>query len=174
MTCSRVKGSVTRGLRDFCGSPRDSLVGRTSSREKHFDKIFKIFVLSVLAIGPGDFLATWLSHENHVSWLNVFSFPSNICDYSLSFLSEPLSKSQCSHTNSHILHILYPPSPIFKQRYGFCFLFNMCYISCYIPLGLCVFVVYLIVEYGYLISDGFGVYCWCLCSDFLCSACILS
>ena len=28
-----------------------------------------------------------------VSFLNIFSFPSNICDYSLSFLSEPLSKS---------------------------------------------------------------------------------
>ena len=50
----------------------------------------------------------------------------------------------------------------------------MCYISCYIPLGLCVFVVYLIVEYGYLISDGFGVYCWRLCGDSLCSACIMS
>ena len=50
----------------------------------------------------------------------------------------------------------------------------MCYISCYIPHGLCVFVVYLIVEYGYLISDGFGVYCWCLCSDSLCFACIMS
>ena len=50
----------------------------------------------------------------------------------------------------------------------------MCYISCYIPLGLCVFVVYLIVEYGSLISDGFSVYCWCSCSDSLCSACLLS
>ena len=50
----------------------------------------------------------------------------------------------------------------------------MCYISCYIPLGLCVFVVYLIVEYGYLISYGFGVYCWYLCSDSLWSTCILS
>ena len=47
-------------------------------------------------------------------------------------------------------------------------------VNCNIPLGLCVFVVYLIVEYGYLISDGFGVYCWCLCSDSLRSACILS
>ena len=107
-------------------------------------------------------------------FLNVLSFPSNICDYSLSSLSEPLSKSQCSHTNPHILHILYPPSPIFKKRYGFYFFLNMCYTSCSIPLGLCVFVVYLIVEYGYLISDGFGVYCWCFCSDSPCSACIMS
>ena len=35
--------------------------------------------------------------------------------------------------------------------------FSMCHISCNIHLGLCVFVVYLIVEYGYLISDGFDV-----------------
>ena len=57
-TCLRVEGLVVRGLRDFRGLPLHSLAGRTSSREKHFDKIFKIFVLSVLAIGPSDFLAT--------------------------------------------------------------------------------------------------------------------
>ena len=50
----------------------------------------------------------------------------------------------------------------------------MCHISCNIPLGLCVFVVYIIVEYGYLISDEFGVYFWWLCSDSLCFACIMS
>ena len=53
-----MEGSVARELRDFCGSPRDFLAGRTSSREKHLDKFFKIFILSVLAIGPGDLLAT--------------------------------------------------------------------------------------------------------------------
>ena len=47
-----------RVLRDFRGLPRDSLAGRTSSREKHLEKFFKIFVLSVLAIGPGDLNAT--------------------------------------------------------------------------------------------------------------------
>ena len=61
-----MEGSVARGLRDFHSLPRDSLTGRTSSREKHFEKFFKIFVLSDLATGPGDFLATRLSHENHV------------------------------------------------------------------------------------------------------------
>ena len=57
-TCSRVEGPIARGLRDFRDSPRDSLTGRTSNCEKHLDKFFKIFVLSVLAIGPGDLLAT--------------------------------------------------------------------------------------------------------------------
>ena len=65
-TCSRMEGPVVRGLRDFRGFPHDSLAGRTSSREKHLDKIFKIFVLNVLAIGPGNLIATWLIHENHV------------------------------------------------------------------------------------------------------------
>ena len=37
-----------------------------SVAKKHFDKFFKIFVLSVMATGPIDLLATWLSHENHV------------------------------------------------------------------------------------------------------------
>ena len=47
MTCSQVEGPVARELRDFCGLPRDSLASRTSSREKHLDKFFKIYVLSV-------------------------------------------------------------------------------------------------------------------------------
>ena len=57
-TCLRVEGPVVRGLRDFRGLPHNSLVGRTSSHEKHLDKFFKIFVLNVLVIGPGDLLAT--------------------------------------------------------------------------------------------------------------------
>ena len=53
--------------------------------------------------------------------------------------------------------------------------FSICVTYLVIYLIDCVFfVVYLIVEYGYLISDGFGVYCWCLCSDSLCFACIMS
>ena len=53
-----MEGPVAKGLRDFRGLPRDSLMGRTSSFENHLDKIFKIFVLSVLATGPGDLLTT--------------------------------------------------------------------------------------------------------------------
>ena len=36
-------------LRDFRGSARDSLAGRPSSREKHLEEFFKIFILSALA-----------------------------------------------------------------------------------------------------------------------------
>ena len=53
-TCLRVEGPVARRLRDFRGLPRDSLAGRTSSHEKHLEKFFKIFFLSVLATGPND------------------------------------------------------------------------------------------------------------------------
>ena len=69
-TCSWVEGLVVRRLRDFRGLPRDSLAGRTSSREKHLDKFFKIFVLSVLATGLGDLLETWLNRENRVFCAN--------------------------------------------------------------------------------------------------------
>ena len=46
------------GTQKFCGLPRDFLTGRTSSREKHLEKFFKIFVFSDLATSPGDFLTT--------------------------------------------------------------------------------------------------------------------
>ena len=45
---------VARRLGDFRGLPRDFLAGRTSNHEKHLDKFFKIFVLSVLVTGPSD------------------------------------------------------------------------------------------------------------------------
>ena len=69
-TCSRMEGPVTRGLKDFRGLPRDSLTGRTSSREKYLDKFFKIFVLSVLATGPDILLAIWLCRENRMFCAN--------------------------------------------------------------------------------------------------------
>ena len=42
-------------------------------------------------------------------------------------------------------------SPIFKERCGFRFFINRIYISCNIPLGLCVSIDIYISEYGYLI-----------------------
>ena len=53
-----MEGLVARRLRDFHGLPCDYLAGRTSSREKHSEIFFQIFVLSVLVIGLGDLLAT--------------------------------------------------------------------------------------------------------------------
>ena len=35
-----------------------TLAGRTSNREKHLEKLFKIFVLSILVTGLGDLLVT--------------------------------------------------------------------------------------------------------------------
>ena len=70
MTYSRVEGPVARRLRDFRGLPRDSLAGRTSNRKKHIDKFFNIFVLSALATGPSDLLATWFSRENRMLCTN--------------------------------------------------------------------------------------------------------
>ena len=61
-------------LRDFRGSARDSLAGRPSSREKHLEKFFKIFLLSILAAWAGDCVATWTSRENRVFWSYRGSF----------------------------------------------------------------------------------------------------
>ena len=66
MTSLQVEGPVAKGLRDFRSLPCDSLAGRTSSREKHLEKFFKIFFLSVLATSPGDLLATLLNRKNHM------------------------------------------------------------------------------------------------------------
>ena len=53
-------------------------------------------------------------------------------------------------------------SPIFKKRYGFCFLLSVFLISCPISLGLCFFfgdlVLYLILEYRYSFSVDYNVY----------------
>ena len=57
-TCLRVEVPVVRVLRDFHDLPCNSLVGRTSSREKYLEKIFQIFSLKYLAAYPGDSLAT--------------------------------------------------------------------------------------------------------------------
>ena len=65
----------SRGLlRDFRGSARDSLAGRPSSREKHLEKFFKIFLLSALAAWAGDCVATWTSRGNRVFCRNRSSF----------------------------------------------------------------------------------------------------
>ena len=65
-----MEGPVARRLRDFRGLPRDSLTGRTSNREKHLYKFFKIFALSVLVIGFGDLLATGPSTREQVTRLD--------------------------------------------------------------------------------------------------------
>ena len=75
MTCSWVEGPVVRGLRNFRGLPRDSLVGRTSSHKKHLDKFFKILVLSVLATCSRlDLVVKIACFAQIGQFLNVFSF----------------------------------------------------------------------------------------------------
>ena len=70
-----MEGPFTKGLRDFRGLPRDSLMGRTSSRKKHLDKFFKIFVLSVLETCLRlDLVAKIACFAQIGQFLNVFSF----------------------------------------------------------------------------------------------------
>ena len=80
-----MEGSVAKGLRDFRGSPRDSLAGRNSNQEKHLHKFFKIFVLTVLVTcSQLDLVEKIACFAQICQFLNVFSFPSNISDCSLS------------------------------------------------------------------------------------------
>ena len=70
VTCSQVEVQSQKSYRKFCDSTHNSLAGGTSSCEKHLEKFFKIFVLSVLVTCPGDLNATWLSRENRVFCAN--------------------------------------------------------------------------------------------------------
>ena len=121
----------SRGVhRDFCGSARDSLVGRPSSHEKHLNIFFTILSLSALATCPSDLLATHPSREKRVFCISktvfkTFSiFPSNFCDCSLSssFLSQ-LNLTQTLRVTHLNLHFCIIPSPIFKKKgVGFLYL----------------------------------------------------
>ena len=97
--------------RDFHNSDRDSLESGTSSREKHLENFPKVFLSSVLAVGPGDFLVTWFSRENHAFCKNnaifkYFEFPSNFCDFSLSSLPKTLSNSPCHSRTNFYFYII--------------------------------------------------------------------
>ena len=59
-------------------------LSRVELCEKHLNKFFKIFFLSVLATSPGDLLVTWLNRKNRVFCAYKSVFPSNISDCSLS------------------------------------------------------------------------------------------
>ena len=66
-------------------------------------------------------------------------------------------------------------SPIFKERYGFCFFLNIFYISCHILLGLCVSVDICVSDAWIWVFDLLmKLLCdlWWICCDTLCFECI--
>ena len=112
-TCSRVEGPVARGTQRF------SWLSLRLSREWNFQlqktlrKFLKSFLSSVLAAGPSDLHATYVSRENRmfctkwVSFLNFFSFPSNISDCSSPSLPEHSQTHRISLKQTSILnHII--------------------------------------------------------------------
>ena len=100
-----------RELKDFCSLPRDSFTGRTSSCEKHLDKFFKFFFLSVLASGPVDLLTTWLSHEKHMFCVSRLVFKL------FQFFPQTFLNSSChSHKPPFLLHFNFKSS---RKMYGF-------------------------------------------------------
>ena len=124
--------------------------------------------MSVLAAYPDVLLATLPSHEKRVLCVSktvfktIFSFffppQSFVTIHCLLCLN--LLKRHSVHTQT--LLNLSLSSPIFKKRYGFCFLLSVFLISCPISLGLCFFfgdlVLYLILEYRYSFSVDYNVY----------------
>ena len=86
-----------------------------------------------------------------------------------------LFQNHSVHTQIFIFFIFFIPFHQSSSKGMGSISFSICVTYLVIYHLDCVFLfVYLIVEYGYLISDGFGVYFWWLCSDSLCSACIMS
>ena len=109
--------------RDFHGLPRDSLTGRTSSREKHLDKFFKICVLSVWVTDLGDLLATWHNRENRVFCENMAVFKTFLV-FPQSFVTihclprfTTLPNSSCLSQKLHFSSTSQHQSS--RKRYGF-------------------------------------------------------
>ena len=122
----------SRGLhRNFRGSLRDFLVSGTFSREKHLDKFFKNFVSSV-----SRFVLATCPQLNSVAkkacfaflgqFLNLYSFPSNISDSSLSSSFVSLTLSPCF---THISTIFLQHLNFNLQENVWLFLFSLS-ISC--------------------------------------------
>ena len=155
--------------RDFHSSDRDSLASGTSSREKHLENFSKVFLSSVLAVGSGDFLATWFSRENHafckiMQFLNILSFPRTF----MTFHYHPYLK----HSQTH--RVTLEQTSIFtsfqlkffkKNVWVFSFsLHTSCFESCLLESVSCWF------DLGYLLFQwwvgwmfvvfGFFGYCW--------------
>ena len=133
-----------RVLRDFRSLFHNSLTGRTSNREKHLENFSKIF-LSVLATGPGDLHATWFNRENRVFYTMRAFFWTGFKNFSffprilrLFILLSAFASFKITVFTHKISIFSFTSSSIFKERYGFCFFLNIFYISCHIPLGLCV------------------------------------
>ena len=161
-----MEGSVARRLRDFCSLPRESLAGRTSSREKHLDKFFKIFVLSVLVTSPGNLLMTWLNRENRVFFANrsVFKHFQFLPQTSVTVHCLPYLKLSQTH------RVILEQTSIFtsfqlkiskKKVWLFSFsLHSSCSESCLLEPVSCWF------DLGYLLFRWWVVVCL-LCLDFL-------
>ena len=137
--------SLHRWIRDslcdlfLCGLP---------SREKHLEKIFKIWSRDF-----GDLLAGQSSHEkrvlctNRVKYKTVFKnfsvFPRITCTLIVLSTSPSPKISIFTHKTSIFFT---NPSSIFKKRYGFSLIFNLFQVSRPSFLGFCVYVE--ICKYG--------------------------
>ena len=146
----------SRGVhRDFWGSARDSLASRPSSREKHLEIFFHNFVFECFGGLPWRLVSVAKStcfafQRQFFFFKKPFSvFPQSFVTIHC-LLCLKLLKRHSVHTQT--LLILSLSSPIFKKRYGFCFLLNVFLISCPMSLGLCCF--FVILFYTWYLNIG--------------------
>ena len=154
------------GYIDFCGSARDSLVGRPSSHEKHLE-IFSQFWLWVfwwLA------LATCFNREKRVFCVsktvfkNFLIFPSTFCDCSLSslFLSQ-LKLTQTLCVTLYKLHFcIFSPPNLQEKGMGSHFLTSYRVLN-FIFVNICVIVLSFFVMglFWFLRLSLFGLLRYC-------------
>ena len=141
--------------RDFRGSARDSLAGRHSSREKHLENfsLFWLWVFWRLTL-TSCWQLSLVTKNTCFAFQKQFLKPFLVFFPPQSFvtihclLCLNLLKRHSVHTQT--LLNLSLSSPIFKKRYGFCFLLNVFLISCPISLGLCFFFLVILFYTWYL------------------------
>ena len=122
----------------------------TSSHEKHLENFLKVFLSSVLAVGPGDFLVTWLSRKKSVFCVLWSIFLKNFLSFSLDYFVTihclpclNLFQNHSVHTQILIFSIFSIPLHQSSSK-GICFVsFSICVTYLVIYLLDCVFLLYI-------------------------------
>ena len=120
---SRVEAQVARLYRSFCSSLCDFLVGGPSSREKHLDKFFKIFVSKVFGNLSWRLVRDLVQLQKmHVlrildSFKNFSIFPRTFLTVHCLVPSYHSQTHRVSHEKPPFFFII--STSILKKRYGF-------------------------------------------------------
>ena len=142
VTCLWVEAPVTRVTQKFLRLPSRLPRWWNFRSWKTLCTNFSKFRLKCLVAWPGDLHATSSSRENRVFCtirvffkigFKIFSFFPRV--WRLFILLSAFPSFKITVFTHKISIFSFTSSPIFKERYGFCFFLNIFYISCHIPLG---------------------------------------